>query len=109
MNVCTDDPDLARETRLRLWAEHLEVDPETIAGLPANRVVDDWWRPIAAEQLRRREAGEPPTHHLLELPGSRVVPTGCSARCWGSSTTGEAGGTDDRTLKDESPAAAGDS
>jgi hypothetical protein len=27
------------------------------------------WRPIAAEQLARRRAGEPLTHHLVELPG----------------------------------------
>jgi hypothetical protein len=31
--------------------------------------VDELWRPIAAEQLRRRVAGEPPTHHLLALSG----------------------------------------
>jgi phosphatidylserine/phosphatidylglycerophosphate/cardiolipin synthase-like enzyme len=69
MNVCTDDPELARGTRLRLWAEHLDTAPEAIAGRPVAAVVDELWRPIAAEQLRRRLAGEPPTHHLLALPG----------------------------------------
>jgi phosphatidylserine/phosphatidylglycerophosphate/cardiolipin synthase-like enzyme len=69
MNVCTDHRELARGTRLRLWAEHLDTDPETIAERPVAAVVDELWRPIAAEQLRRREAGEPPTHHLLALPG----------------------------------------
>ena len=69
MNVCTDDGELARHTRLRLWAEHLDTDVETIADRPASVVVDEMWRPIAGEQLRRREAGEPPTHHLLALPG----------------------------------------
>jgi phosphatidylserine/phosphatidylglycerophosphate/cardiolipin synthase-like enzyme len=69
MNVCTDDRELARRTRLRLWAEHLDRTPEAIANRPVAEVVDDLWRPIAAEQLRRRETGEPPTHHLLALPG----------------------------------------
>jgi phosphatidylserine/phosphatidylglycerophosphate/cardiolipin synthase-like enzyme len=69
MNVCTDHRELTRRTRLRLWAEHLGTDPETIADRPVAAVVDELWRPIAAEQLRRREAGEPPTHHLLGLPG----------------------------------------
>ncbi len=69
MNVCTDHPELARRTRLRLWAEHLETDSEAIAVQPVAAVVDELWRPIATEQLRRREAGQPPTHHLLALPG----------------------------------------
>jgi phosphatidylserine/phosphatidylglycerophosphate/cardiolipin synthase-like enzyme len=69
MNICTDHPELARGTRLRLWAEHLDTDPEVIAGRSVTAAVDELWRPIAAEQLRRREAGEPPTHHLLALPG----------------------------------------
>src|SRR5207245_2854622 len=69
MNVVTDDPQLARETRVRLWAEHLEVEPATIADDPAHTVVDERWRPIASEQLARTAAGAPPTHRLLALPG----------------------------------------
>jgi phosphatidylserine/phosphatidylglycerophosphate/cardiolipin synthase-like enzyme len=69
MNVCTDDRELARRTRLRLWAEHLDQAPEAIASRSVAEAVDDLWRPIAAEQLRRRETGEPPTHRLLALPG----------------------------------------
>jgi phosphatidylserine/phosphatidylglycerophosphate/cardiolipin synthase-like enzyme len=69
MNVCTDHRELARHTRLRLWAEHLDTDPEAIAGRSVAAVVDELWRPIADEQLRRRANGEPPTHHLLALPG----------------------------------------
>ena len=68
MNVVTCDPQLARETRLRLWAEHLERSVEEVSGEPA-QVVDALWRPIAAEQLARRRRGEPLTHRLLELPG----------------------------------------
>jgi phosphatidylserine/phosphatidylglycerophosphate/cardiolipin synthase-like enzyme len=68
MNLLTCDPDLARETRLALWAEHLERPVEELQDDPA-RVVDELWRPTAAEQLRRRRADEPATHRLLELPG----------------------------------------
>jgi phosphatidylserine/phosphatidylglycerophosphate/cardiolipin synthase-like enzyme len=69
MNVVTDDSDLARETRLRLWAEHLEVDVESISDDEPQTVVDERWRPIAAEQLERVQAEAAPTHRLLELPG----------------------------------------
>jgi phosphatidylserine/phosphatidylglycerophosphate/cardiolipin synthase-like enzyme len=68
MNVVACDPGLARETRLRLWAEHLERPLAAVSGEPA-RVVDELWRPIASEQLARRHRGDPPTHRLLELPG----------------------------------------
>jgi phosphatidylserine/phosphatidylglycerophosphate/cardiolipin synthase-like enzyme len=68
MNVMTCDPTVARETRLRLWAEHLERSVEEVSGEPA-QVVDALWRPIAGEQLERRRRGEPQTHRLQELPG----------------------------------------
>jgi len=68
MNVVSCDPRVARDTRLRLWAEHLERPVSEVDGPPA-RVIDDLWRPIAAEQLARRTRGEPATHRLLELPG----------------------------------------
>ena len=68
MNIVTCDPTIARETRLRLWAEHLERTIEEVSGEPAE-VVDRLWRPIAAEQLERRKRGEPRTHRLLELQG----------------------------------------
>jgi phosphatidylserine/phosphatidylglycerophosphate/cardiolipin synthase-like enzyme len=69
MNVVTDSSELARDTRLRLWAEHLEVDASAIAGDEPATVIDQRWRPIAAEQLDRMEAGEPATHRLVALPG----------------------------------------
>ncbi|HEY2651452.1 MAG TPA: phospholipase D family protein [Solirubrobacteraceae bacterium] len=69
MNLVCDDPALARDTRIRLWAEHLEVDPSELDQKDPAAVVDELWRPITAEQLRRRRAGQPPTHRLLALPG----------------------------------------
>ena len=68
MNIVTCDPVLARETRLRLWAEHLERSVDEVAGDPA-RIIDELWRPIAAEQLERRNRDQPRTHRLQELPG----------------------------------------
>jgi phosphatidylserine/phosphatidylglycerophosphate/cardiolipin synthase-like enzyme len=67
MNVATCDAELARRTRLELWSEHLELPLEQVAGDPA-RVVDELWRPIAQEQLRRQRADLPRTHRLMELP-----------------------------------------
>ena len=67
MNVVTYDPGLARETRVRLWAEHLELPPSELEGDPVE-LVDRRWKPVAEEQLARRKAGEPLTHRLVLLP-----------------------------------------
>jgi hypothetical protein len=67
MNVVTCDPALARATRLRLWAEHLDRDEAEIDGDPA-AVIDELWRPIALDQRARTRRGEPRTHRLVELP-----------------------------------------
>jgi hypothetical protein len=67
--VATDDGALARDTRVRLWAEHLELSEEEVARASAADLVDSKWRPLAGEQLERKRAGAAPTHRLLELPG----------------------------------------
>jgi phosphatidylserine/phosphatidylglycerophosphate/cardiolipin synthase-like enzyme len=67
MNVVTHDPALARATRLRLWAEHLERPEKDVAGDPAE-VIDTLWRPLAEEGLERRRRGEPLQHRLVRLP-----------------------------------------
>jgi phosphatidylserine/phosphatidylglycerophosphate/cardiolipin synthase-like enzyme len=66
VNVVTHDPALARETRLALWAEHLECMPSDIGGDPTE-VIDARWRPIAEEQLDRQRHGRPLTHRLVRL------------------------------------------
>ena len=66
VNLVTCDPMLARNTRLRLWAAHLERNVDEVAADPT-RVIDELWRPIAAEQRERRNRGEPLTHGLVEL------------------------------------------
>ena len=68
MNLVCCDQRLARDVRLRLWSEHLERPLDDVAGKPA-RVVDELWRPIAAEQLERRRRGDAATHRLQQLPG----------------------------------------
>jgi phosphatidylserine/phosphatidylglycerophosphate/cardiolipin synthase-like enzyme len=69
MNLATVDEGLARDTRVRLWSEHLELPEAAVAEAEARALVDDYWRPIADEQLGRRDRGAPPTHRLLAMPG----------------------------------------
>ena len=66
VNVVSLDEELARATRLRLWEEHLETSE--VGGDPT-QIIDDLWRPIAAEQLAFLENGRPLTHRLVMLPG----------------------------------------
>ena len=74
MNVLTCDPDLARATRLRLWAEHLEASRRgRRRARPRRRrpaVAPD--RPRAAPAARRGAAGDPPPHRAARrLPALR--------------------------------------
>jgi phosphatidylserine/phosphatidylglycerophosphate/cardiolipin synthase-like enzyme len=66
VNVVTCDEALARDTRLRLWAAHLERDVGDVAGEPS-AVFDELWRPIATEQRERMDRDEPLTHGLVEM------------------------------------------
>jgi phosphatidylserine/phosphatidylglycerophosphate/cardiolipin synthase-like enzyme len=68
MNFVTHDARLVRQTRLRLWAEHLQRPSDAVAGEPA-AVIDALWKPIAHEQAERRKRGERATHRLSMLPG----------------------------------------
>ncbi len=68
-NIVTHDERLARDTRLRLWSEHLSCPIEEIDGHPAE-VIDRLWRPTAHEQLERAGRGQPRTHRLVELSAS---------------------------------------
>jgi phosphatidylserine/phosphatidylglycerophosphate/cardiolipin synthase-like enzyme len=68
LNVVTLDPRVARETRLRLWSEHLERPVSEVDG-DSTEVVESLWEPIAEDQLDRLERDEPLTHRLVKLPG----------------------------------------
>jgi phosphatidylserine/phosphatidylglycerophosphate/cardiolipin synthase-like enzyme len=68
MNLVTHDAGLARQTRLRLWAEHLQRPVTEMQGDPA-AVIDRLWKPIASEQGERRKRSERLTHRLTTLPG----------------------------------------
>jgi phosphatidylserine/phosphatidylglycerophosphate/cardiolipin synthase-like enzyme len=67
MNIVSHDPELARQTRLRLWAEHLERSIDVIPSDPI-QAIDDLWKPISKDQLELRDAGLPLTHRLVRLP-----------------------------------------
>jgi phosphatidylserine/phosphatidylglycerophosphate/cardiolipin synthase-like enzyme len=68
MNLVTHDAGLARRTRLRLWAEHLQRPINELAADPI-AVIDQLWKPMAREQAERRKRGERATHRLTILPG----------------------------------------
>jgi phosphatidylserine/phosphatidylglycerophosphate/cardiolipin synthase-like enzyme len=67
VNIATCDPALARQTRLTLWAEHLNRAVEEIHHDPTD-VIDHLWRPIAEEQLHQQRSGLALTHRLMKLP-----------------------------------------
>jgi phosphatidylserine/phosphatidylglycerophosphate/cardiolipin synthase-like enzyme len=69
MNVVTDDSELARDTRERLWAELLELSLDEVRARRPVELVDDRWIPTAHEQLRRERDGAEPTHRLIAVPG----------------------------------------
>src|SRR3954470_2780544 len=68
VNVACHDAALATSMRHRLWAEHLETDVGTVAAGDAAALIDERWRPTAEEQRRRREADQPFTRRLVEIP-----------------------------------------
>jgi phosphatidylserine/phosphatidylglycerophosphate/cardiolipin synthase-like enzyme len=67
MNVVSHDPEVARQTRIRLWSEHLELPADELPHDPV-QAIDELWKPISKEQLELREAGRPLTHRLVRLP-----------------------------------------
>jgi phosphatidylserine/phosphatidylglycerophosphate/cardiolipin synthase-like enzyme len=69
VNLVVADDELARSLRHRLWAEHLETEPDALRDAGVAELVDGQWRPLAAEQLHRAKRGEAPSHRLAELPG----------------------------------------
>ena len=68
MNLVTRDAGLAMQTRVRLWAEHLQRPVDEVAGDPV-AVIDRLWKPIAHGQMERRKRDERATHRLSMLPG----------------------------------------
>jgi phosphatidylserine/phosphatidylglycerophosphate/cardiolipin synthase-like enzyme len=67
VNVVLRQPELVRDTRLRLWAEHLETTQAEVAGDPAD-VVDTQWRPVAQREADLEAQGAPRGHRLALLP-----------------------------------------
>jgi phosphatidylserine/phosphatidylglycerophosphate/cardiolipin synthase-like enzyme len=67
MNLVTHSPQLATQTRRRLWSEHLELSSDQLPIDP-QETIDNYWKPISAEQLERRNTQRPLTHRLARLP-----------------------------------------
>jgi phosphatidylserine/phosphatidylglycerophosphate/cardiolipin synthase-like enzyme len=67
VNIVLHDEELARDARLRLWSEHLELDVDQIDGEPT-RVVDDHWRPLAERNAEHRRRHGYCDHRLVLLP-----------------------------------------
>jgi phosphatidylserine/phosphatidylglycerophosphate/cardiolipin synthase-like enzyme len=68
LNVVTHEARVARAVRMRLWSEHLERPVDSVAG-NVRELIDNLWKPLAAEQRARFERRAPLTHRLVELPG----------------------------------------
>jgi phosphatidylserine/phosphatidylglycerophosphate/cardiolipin synthase-like enzyme len=66
MNIVTHDSALATGTRMRLWAEHLELPVEAIDRDPI-AVIDELWGPISGEQRARLDDDLPLTHRVVRL------------------------------------------
>jgi phosphatidylserine/phosphatidylglycerophosphate/cardiolipin synthase-like enzyme len=66
VNILTLDHELARRTRLQLWAEHLERPESDIDGDPAT-VIDTIWKPVANEQQARMAEDVPPDRRISRL------------------------------------------
>lgn len=73
VQLVTDDAVLARQTRTRLWAEHLDLPEETVAAAPAHEIVDVHWRPAAERQLSREKAGLPLDARIVRLEPGRAL------------------------------------
>ena len=90
VNVATDDRELIRDTRLRLWAEHLRPPGRRPVDGDPTDVVDNLWRPTAEEQAAprtRRRAPHPPAHAAPRA--CPAAPAASRARCAACSWTAE--------------------
>jgi phosphatidylserine/phosphatidylglycerophosphate/cardiolipin synthase-like enzyme len=67
VNVVLCDEQRARDARLRLWSEHLELDVSEIEGDPAT-VIDEVWQPLAWRNAEHRRLHGWTPHRLVTLP-----------------------------------------
>ena len=91
MNIVSHDPELARQTRLRLWAEHLEVAEAEIPETRSRRSTSSGSRSARSSSSVATPVCRSPTG----LSGSRTshdAPPARSARSPGSSSTADAAG-----------------
>jgi phosphatidylserine/phosphatidylglycerophosphate/cardiolipin synthase-like enzyme len=67
VNVVLCDEVRARDARLRLWSEHLELGVGEIEGDPI-AVIDERWRPLASRNAEHRRLHGWTPHRLVALP-----------------------------------------
>ena len=95
MNVVCHDGELARATRLRLWAEHLEPTRATSTGAePSDRPPLEADSQAAARLRATGRERHAPPRQAAELS---VAPSACSARSRASSSTARAKVPDGRS------------
>lgn len=79
MNVQAVAPRVARDLRIRLWAEHLGMAPDEIAAADPIDLIDKRWKECARQLLAAQRAnGIPPGGHAIPYvpgvnPGSRLL------------------------------------
>ena len=84
-------PELARHTRLRLWAEHLERSPSRGSRRPGDASSTSVWRPLADRAARAAAARARRSRTAWwSCRTSRAARSGCSARCSACSSTADA-------------------
>lgn len=81
LDALIHDKEFARTLRVQLWAEHLAVSEDQVAGLPPSEVVDHLWKGQAAanDQIVAEARGPLSSavlrYHVGHLPGAWVLET----------------------------------
>ncbi len=79
MNVLVNDPATARRLRIRLWAEHLGMEPKEIESMDTIELIDHVW-PTQAKRNQeifkhadRPMVGAAHPYHIGRMPGSWIL------------------------------------
>ncbi len=79
MNVAVRDPEIAHALRVRLWSEHLGIDPDVIESTPIVDLIDRIWPDQARqnEEISRHSerplAGTAHPYSTGRMPGSWIL------------------------------------
>ncbi len=79
MNVLVNDPATSRSLRIRLWAEHLGMDPKEIEAMDTIELIDHVWPRQARrnkeifKHATRPMVGAAHPYHIGRMPGSWIL------------------------------------